>query len=129
MLKTEAEQFLHDAQGLPRSEARQIVKDSSLWRLENRRQGKGKQAVWCLLPKNGGNGNDPKNPHEMGSPAAHFVAAQARSGRQRQVLEKATIGANFQSTEVVAEEECEESSEVGDDLSNEPETKGWEKDL
>ncbi len=124
MLKTEAEQFLCDAQDLRRSEARHVLKDSALWRLENRRQGAGKQAAWCLLPKNGGNGNEPGNPHEERAGDDLFVAAQAGSGRQRQVLENPAIGAVFQRAEFVAEEQCEEKPEDGNDP--ETTTAAWE---
>jgi len=117
MLKTEAEQFLCDAQDLRRSEARHVLKDSALWRLENRRQGEGKQAAWCLLPKNGGNGNEPGNPHGKRASDDLFVAAQAGSKRQRQVLENPTIGAGFQRTEFVAGEGCVASQEDGNETT------------
>ena len=44
-----------------------------------------------------------------------FVAAQAGSGRQRQVAAKATIDATSTSTEIVAKGECVENAGDGND--------------
>ena len=59
--KTEAEQFLCEVQNLKRVEARQLQNEESpYWHLENCREGKGRQAAWCLLTKI--DGDDVKNP-------------------------------------------------------------------
>jgi hypothetical protein len=128
MLKTEAEQLLQEEQGLKREGARQMLsQDSSLWRLEPCRNGEGKQAAWCLLPKNGGNGNDSENPHKMGAGEEPVVAAQAGSGRQRQSIRKVPIAGDFVANKFVAEGECVENRRAGDDVETNSDV--WEEEL
>lgn len=123
VLKTEAERFLCEIQLLKRTDARQLLKDSPLWRLEKSREGDGKQAAWCVLPQNLGNGKT----HESRASEDPFVAAQAGSGRQRHMFVQPAIDAGFKSTEFVAEEGCVENAEDGNELENALET--WEDEL
>jgi hypothetical protein len=84
ILTTEAENYLREVCNLKRNEARKLLDKTPLWRLENQRQGKGKQAAWYLLPKNDGNGDEFSSPLRSLVSDTPIVAVRTDPEQQRQ---------------------------------------------